>query len=261
MESHYDSPRHVLILGGTTEGRLLAEALARFSDLRVTVSLAGSTKDPIVQPVPTRFGGFGGVEGLTAYLRSEHVSWLVVATHPFASAIAHNALEAAARASVPVLIIRRPAWVAGADDHWLEVGSADDAVDALGSTARRVFVTIGRQQLAALSRSPQHHYVIRTVDPPDPPLSLPHAHYVLARGPFAEQDEYDFMQAQAIEMLLAKNSGGDATSAKLAAARRLKIPVVLIRRPAETLGDRVHDVDSAVRHLVVALGLASERGV
>jgi precorrin-6A/cobalt-precorrin-6A reductase len=261
MESHNDSRRHVLILGGTTEGRLLAERLAQFSDLRVTVSLAGSTKVPIVQPVPTRFGGFGGVEGLTAYLRSERVSRLIVATHPFASSIARNALEAATRVAVPVLIIRRPPWAAGADDHWVEVGSADDAVEALGSAARRVFVTIGRQQLAALSRSPQHHYVIRTVDPPDPPLSLPHAHYVLARGPFAEQDEFEFMRTHAIERLLAKNSGGDATSAKLAAARRLKIPVLLIRRPAETLGHCVHDVDSALRHLVAELGLVSDRGV
>ena len=261
MESKYELPPHVLILGGTTEGRTLAGRLAQFPDLRVTVSLAGSTKDPIVQPVPTRFGGFGGAEGLAAYLRSERVSWLIVATHPFASSMARNAMEAAARADVPVLTIRRPPWVAGADDEWTEVAGADEAVDVLGSVPRRVFVTIGRQQLAALCRSPQHRYVIRTVDPPDPPLSLPQAHYVLARGPFAEQQELEFMRTHSIEILLAKNSGGDATSAKLAAARRLRIPVVLIRRPAAEQGDCVHDVDSAVRHLVAELGLASERGV
>jgi precorrin-6A/cobalt-precorrin-6A reductase len=189
------------------------------------------------------------------------VTWLVVATHPFATAIAHNAMAAAALAKVPVLSIRRPPWVAGPDDRWEQVDSAEAAVAALGSAPRRVFVTIGRKQLAALLRAPQHHYVIRTVDPPDPALSLPQAHYVLARGPFVESDELDFMQTHAIELLLAKNSGGDAASAKLSAARRLRIPVVLIRRPAEALGECVHDVDSALRHLVGELGLARERGV
>jgi precorrin-6A/cobalt-precorrin-6A reductase len=261
MDSANDSRPHVLVLGGTTEARLLCERLARFAQIRVTVSLAGSTRVPVVQPVPTRYGGFGGVDGLTDYLRSERVSWLVIATHPFATNIAQNALEAGARAAVPVLAIRRQPWTAGVGDQWTEVASAQAAVDALGSVPRRVFVTIGRQQLSALLSAPQHQYVIRTVDPPDPPLNLPHAEYVLARGPFAEQDELEFMHARRIEVLLAKNSGGDSTSAKLAAAQRLKIPVVLIHRPAQELEHCVHDVDSALRHLVSGLGLGSERGV
>src|SRR5258708_10386944 len=109
--------RRILILGGTTEARRLAERLAGRSDLAVTLSLAGRTANPVAQPVPVRIGGFGGAEGLAAHLVAERIDALIDATHPYAAIIAANAARAALSAGLPLLALRRPAWVAVPGDR------------------------------------------------------------------------------------------------------------------------------------------------
>src|SRR5260370_30105136 len=123
--------RRILILGGTTEARRLAERLAGRHDLAVTLSLAGRTANPVAQPVPLRIGGFGGAEGLAAHLATERIDALIVATHPYAANIAANAARAALSAGVPLLALRRPPWVAVAADPWIEADAAAAAGLAL----------------------------------------------------------------------------------------------------------------------------------
>jgi precorrin-6A/cobalt-precorrin-6A reductase len=161
--------KRVLILGGTTEARLLAERLAVRADLQVMLSLAGRTASPARQPVPVRSGGFGGAAGLAHYLASERMDALIDATHPYANVISKNAVEAARQADVPLVVLRRPPWIAAAGDRWTEVGDVREAVRTLGDTARRVFVALGRNELAPFNEAPQHFYLIRSVDPVDPP--------------------------------------------------------------------------------------------
>lgn len=221
----------VLILGGTTEARQLAGKLAGRADLSLTLSLAGRTVDPVAQPVPVRSGGFGGAEGLARYLRDERVDLLIDATHPYAANISRNAAEASALACVPILALRRPGWEAFDGDRWTLVENAEEAVAALGEKPRRVFLALGRQEIAAFEGAPQHAYVIRSVDPVEPPLAVPDATYILARGPFAEADERELLASHRIDAIVAKNSGGAATYGKIAAARELGIEVILFRRP------------------------------
>jgi precorrin-6A/cobalt-precorrin-6A reductase len=251
----------ILILGGTTEARALAERLAGCGDLDVTLSLAGRTAAPVRQAVPIRRGGFGGVAGLADYLKRERIDVLIDATHPYASVISANAVVAARDANVAFIGLRRAPWTAMAGDHWIEVSDASAAVEALGQTPRRVFVTLGRNELAPLQGAPQHHYLIRSVDPVDPPLALPHAHYVTGRGPFAPADERALMTAHRIEIVIAKNSGGAATYGKIEAARVLGIAVIMLRRPPPPDGPAVHSVDQALAWLDHALTSAAVRGV
>ncbi len=221
----------ILILGGTTEARQLAGKLAGRSGLSVVLSLAGRTVDPVVQPVPVRSGGFGGAEGLANYLRDEHISLLVDATHPYAANISRNAADAATLAGVPIMALRRPAWKAVEGDRWALVGDGKQAVAVLGENPRRVFLALGRQEIADFVQAPQHSYVIRSVDPIEPPLAVPDTMYILARGPFAEADERELLASHRIDIIVAKNSGGSATYGKIAAARELGIEVILFRRP------------------------------
>src|SRR5579863_9285322 len=143
--------KRVLVLGGTTEARLLAERLAGRPDLNTTLSLAGRTASPARQPVPVRSGGFGGATGLAGYLVAERIDALIDATHPYASVISANAVEAARQAKVPCVALRRPPWIAVAGDRWIEVSDAAAALRTLGQTPRRVFVTLGRQELTPFS--------------------------------------------------------------------------------------------------------------
>jgi precorrin-6A/cobalt-precorrin-6A reductase len=223
--------KKVLILGGTTEARQLAGKLAARADVEVALSLAGRTENPVEQPVPTRSGGFGGVGGLAAYLREEQINLLIDATHPYAANISRNAAEAALLAGIPIFALRRPAWEPVEGDRWMLVADAAEAVKALGAAPRKVFLALGRQEIAEFASAPQHAYVIRSVDPVEPPLDVPDATYILARGPFAEADELELLKTHRIDAIVAKNSGGSATYGKIAAARKLGIEVILFRRP------------------------------
>ena len=257
--------RHVLILGGTAEARQLAGLLADRADIKATLSLAGRTAAPAAQPVPVRVGGFGGAEGLAAYLATKRIDALIDATHPYAAVISKHAAEAAASAGVQILALHRRAWVAVAGDRWIDVDDMAAAVAALGTAPRRVFLSIGRQEVAAFTAAPQHHYLIRSVEPIDPPLSVPNATYTVSRGPFAEHDEQALLSQHRIETIVAKNSGGSATYGKIAAARTLGLTVVMLRRPAlpdvaavETSHDAVAWLDSWLDH---ELPPSTKRGV
>lgn len=221
----------ILILGGTADAKRLAEKLAARGEFDVMLSLAGRTANPAEQPVPIRIGGFGGAEGLAIHLRTEKIDFLIDATHPFAAQISRNAAAAAKAAGVPILAFRRPEWQPQAGDRWTLVSDAQEAMRALGEKPRRVFLAVGRQEVAPFEAAPQHVYLVRSVDPVEPPLGVSQATYLLARGPFREAEERALLTRHGIDVIVAKNSGGEATYGKIAAARALGIEVMLIKRP------------------------------
>ena len=251
----------ILILGGTTEARLLAGRLATRADLEVTLSLAGRTKSPAAQGVPVRSGGFGGAAGLADYVVKERIGALIDATHPYANVISANAAAAARQTHVPFVALRRAPWVAVAGDRWTEVSDVNAAVKALGQEPRRAFIALGRNELAPFVQAPQHFYLIRSVDPVDPPLALPHVTYVMGRGPFGEANDRALMTAHRIDAVVAKNSGGTATYGKIAAARSLGIEVIILRRPPAPDAPAVETVEAAIAWLDHALTSATARGV
>jgi precorrin-6A/cobalt-precorrin-6A reductase len=252
---------HILILGGTAEARILAGALAGRKAFSATLSLAGRTVEPAPQPVPVRRGGFGGAEGLARYLRDERIDLLIAATHPFAVAISANAAQAACVTGVKLIALRRPSWKKVAGDHWIEVDTIPDAVTAIGEMPRRVFLALGRKELQPFAVAPQHFYLVRSVDPVDPPLAVPHAGYITARGPFSEAEDRALLEQNRIDVVVAKNSGGDATYGKIAAARALGLPVILLKRPTLPEVESVTTVDEVLGWLDHALMLSTARGV
>ena len=257
-----DDMRHnILILGGTAEARLLGEQLANRDDWAVTLSLAGRTASPLAQAVPVRSGGFGGTAGLMQYLREHEIHGLVDATHPFAATMSAHAQSAAAQTLTPLLCLRRPPWRAITGDRWTDVHDAQDAVRALGTGPRRVFLAMGRQEIAVFAAAPQHRYLIRSVDPVDPPLEVPQASYILERGPFGEDRERELLREHEIDIIVAKNSGGVATYGKIAAARTLGLPVILLRRPPSLDVPAVATVGEAMGWLDHVLKAPADRGV
>jgi precorrin-6A/cobalt-precorrin-6A reductase len=253
----------LLILGGTSEARELGECLAGRTDLAVTISLAGRTARPAAQAVAVRVGGFGGAAGLAAYLQAQRIDALIDATHPFAVRISAHAAEAAAAASIGMLALRRPPWQPVEGDRWLNVADRDAAVAATGTTPRRIFLALGRQDLAPFEQAPQHDYLVRSVDPVLPPLRVARATYVCARGPFGEADDRALLSAHRIDAVVTKNSGGAATYSKIAAARKLGLEVIMIARPAAPGVPTVETVAEAIAWLDhdQALTGAKDRGV
>ncbi|SNT28690.1 precorrin-6A/cobalt-precorrin-6A reductase [Asanoa hainanensis] len=229
-----------LILGGTTEARELAELLAG-DDLRVVTSYAGRTTDPRKPPGESRTGGFGGAKGLRDWLAANQPATLIDATHPFAETVSAHAAEAH---GVPRLRLVRPGWTEGPGDRWLRVDSLGGAADLLPKTGRRALITTGRQRIATFTTHPActalELLLVRCVEPPEGDDLPGNVHVVLDRGPYSLDHERDLLEAHAIDVVVAKDSGGDATRAKLDAARERGIPVILVDRPRKEAMPTVH---------------------
>jgi precorrin-6A/cobalt-precorrin-6A reductase len=235
----------ILILGGTGEARELAAALVAVGT-DVLSSLAGRVRDPWLPEGPVRIGGFGGADGLASYLQAEGFTVVVDATHPFASGITANAAQAAARAGVPLLVLRRPGWAA--DPAWRAVADIGQAAAAVRDwPGKNVFVTTGRRDLAAFAGDDRHEFLVRTVDPPYGPVPA-RMTLIMDRGPYTVEGETALMREHGIGLLVTKNSGGPMTAAKLQAARHLGVQVIMIERPPLPAGSTaVATVPEAVR--------------
>ncbi len=240
---------HVLILGGTSEASALAALIEKCAGINATFSLAGRTQNPSLPGIRHRVGGFGGADGLAQWLREQRVSALVDATHPFARVMPWNAAKAAHETGIPLLRLTRPGWQAGAGDDWRFVNDHAAAMEMLGQKRRRVFLTVGRLEIPAYVRSPQHFYLVRTIDPVEM-KPLPDAQWLIARGPFTPEGEAALMRDHSIDVLITKDSGGSATGAKLSAARALGIPVILIRRPERPESESVTNAHAAMEWIL-----------
>lgn len=245
MTEATEAPLNVLLLGGTAEGRALAAGLAEVDGVSVTTSLAGRVKDPARLPGQVRVGGFGGVNGLMAHLLAHSVDAVIDATHPFAAQMTRSAVKACSVCDVPLLRVDRPAWARRSADEWYEVDTVAEAAAEADRLGTRLLVTTGRQE-AALFAGVQAYCLLRSVEPPDPPMPADYE-VLLDKGPFAVAAEIALLRKKRIDVVVTKNSGGGATIAKISAARELGLPVVMVRRPPLPQGlDCVPDSEGAI---------------
>ena len=249
--------KRLSILGGTGDAVKLASLAIDLPGLEVITSLAGRTSTPQNLVGDVRIGGFGGEAGLIAYLQTEQIDLLIDATHPFAAQISQNAAGAATKVGIPRLMLIRPEWARLPEDNWIKVESVEAAVMAIPASAERIFVTIGRQQLAPFATLTDKWCLMRSIDPPDPRILLP-GKLLLDRGPFSLESERELLREYQIQAIVSKNSGGDATYAKIIAARELGLPVVMVQRPIlqgrgfanVPEGEIVTDVAGAIEWLI-----------
>lgn len=246
-----------LILGGTAEAVQLARGCAALADLEIISSLAGRTRAPTTPPGEVRIGGFGGALGLAAFLDARAIDRVVDATHPFAVRIGRHAEQACSALSVPRLRLLRPPWRRVPGDKWTVVGDLAEAAQRLPSSGRRVLLTIGQRELDAFEGQ-DHWFLVRTIEPPLRPWR--NAHWLSARGPFRLEDELALLREHAIDVLVTKASGGEATYPKLAAARALGLPVIMVLRPPPPPGPVVESVAEALAWLDAAPAQAGRLG-
>jgi precorrin-6A/cobalt-precorrin-6A reductase len=236
----------VLILGGTAEGRKLADFLDK-AGYRPVTSLAGVTRNPPRICGETRIGGFGGPEGLAHYLAAERFSGVVDATHPFAVAISCHAATAAQSCNLPLVRLERPAWNAEPGDRWTEVRDIAAAVAAIPPGAH-VLLTIGRKEVMPFLARTDISGIARMIEPLD--IEVTGAwRILLARPPFHVEKELCLLDEQAITHVVTKNSGGEDTRAKLVAAQMKGMEVIMIARPGKPDVPMVADPQAALAFL------------
>lgn len=245
-------PGRLLVLGGTSEGRQLTDLMVT-AGLDVVTSLADRVSRPRLPRGEVRFGGFGGPVGLAHWIRANGVSAVIDATHPFAEEISDSAARAAGETGVPHLRLHRRPWSPQSDDDWTIVPDMAGAARVVSERFHRPMLTVGRRGLEAFAGDTRGSYLIRSVEPPTEPL--PHRYLlVLDRGPFGADAERTLMTRHRIDVLVTRNSGGEATGAKLEAARELQIPVVMVDRPLAPAVETAHTVHDAARWLVDRFG-------
>lgn len=225
---------HVLILGGTRDAMNLAGALLDHPKFSATYSLAGRTRRPLPSGLPTRRGGFGGVDGLSNYLKQHKVDVVVDATHPFAAQMSANAVAACSKNQLPLVRLSRQPWAAINGDHWLAAQDLPHAAMLLKQHSKagdRVLLATGGLSLQHFEDISERHLIVRCVDPPQPPPNFDSWTLLTQRGPFLLADERQLLRAENIHILVCKNSGGKAAEAKLTAAQELGLPVIIVNRP------------------------------
>ena len=234
INHHLDQAR-ILILGGTTEANQLAEQLSKKPTFHVTTSRAGVTTNRKQVSGNERLGGFGGIDGLVKYLETNAIDIVIDATHPFATTISDHAWTACQKLETPLLVLQRPAWKKEENDEWVDVPDMQAAQDYLQSqdTSLTIFLTTGQKELDGFTSIIKHRFVARMIEPPAPEAEKQNLKVILQRGPFTLNEEIQLIKEEKIDLLISKNSGGTATSAKLIAARKHNIPVLMIARPPQ----------------------------
>lgn len=228
--------QNLLILGGTSESSSLAHLISK-TEFNATISYAGRVERIRQQPIQKRIGGFGGLDGLTSYIISNGITHLVDATHPFAEQISQNAILASQSTNIPFAALTRPQWQKQKTDNWYTVPDIKTAAAALDCNPKRVMLAIGRMHLAHFYKNPQHFYLLRLVDRPLEPPAFTNQVIEVSRGPFTTKQDKLLLSKYKIDLMVAKNSGGNAAYAKIEAARQLKIKVIMIERPV--ISDRL----------------------
>lgn len=243
-----NDPFRILILGGTAEARTLAARLADDKHFSTLASLAGRTSAPEEVAGELLTGGFGGVAGLRDFVTAKNIELIVDATHPFAARISANAAEASVQTGVMAFRLERPPWTQADGDRWTCVPDIEAAASEIPAGVRAL-VTVGRQEIAPFFARGDMHVVARMIEPPE--IEVPaHVEIMLARPPFSQEQECALMTEKRIGVLVTKNSGGDATYAKIAAARALELPVIMVERPAKSPLKNAASVD-AIMELIV----------
>ena len=237
----------VLLLGGTAEARGLSHALDR-AGFDLTVSLAGVTQAPARYGGRMRRGGFGGAEGLAAYLDAERIGVVVDATHPFAAHMSHNAAEAAAARGVPLLQLVRPPWPAR--PTWRAAETLADAARLIRPGAR-VFLATGAQSAAAFAARQDIVAHLRVIDRPQGAFPLAQGRWITARPPFTEAEERALFETYRIDTLVGRNSGGATGQEKFDGAQALGLDVIVVARPELPQADRAQTIEEAMAWLTL----------
>lgn len=236
---------NLLLLAGTGESRRIASELAEMDAVRAVASLAGMTRQPRLPDIPCRIGGFGSAEGFADYLKTQNISAVLDATHPYADRISARSWQVCKDQGVPYMQLLRPGWSARDGDNWTHVACEEDAALHIHPPAK-VFLASGRQTLPRFSCLAECELICRQIDPPDDPFPFPNGRFLVGRPPFSMEDEIALFRKLAIDWLVVKNAGGNNSRSKLDAARELGIPVLMIERPAGTGAPVVETIDAAL---------------
>jgi precorrin-6A/cobalt-precorrin-6A reductase len=234
----------ILLLGGTAEARLIAEAL---TEEGFEVLLSTATRIPPRGGLPAEIrlrAGELDVHGFVRLICEQGIQAVVDATHPYAATTSANAWAASRRVEIPYVAFERPSTVTDAPDiHW--AADHDQAAALACSFRRPVLLTIGIRNVAPYVTAVRRNGLKLTVRILDHPSSieacirvgLAKEEIVCANGPFSVAENASIIARHKIGVLVTKDSGeAGGVPAKIEAARNAGCRIVVVKRPPRPEG-------------------------
>jgi len=234
---------NILIFGGTTEGRLLAQALSQRA-LPATVSVAtslGAQELAGLSGITALVGRKTGAE-MTALL--QNFDRCVDATHPYAVEVSQNIRAACEAAEVPLRRLLREESTHQAG-HWVE--SPEEAAQWLADRGGNVLLAIGAKGLSAFQNLQRERLFPRVLPVVESILAcqqagIPTRNIIALHGPFSQKLNQAMLEQYHIRYLVTKDGGrAGGFEEKAAAAREAGAELVVIGRPPET-GDSLEEI-------------------
>ncbi|MBT8477027.1 MAG: cobalt-precorrin-6A reductase [Rhodobacteraceae bacterium] len=236
----------MLLLVGASESTQIAQALAREDRVIATASQARAGRTPLPLQLPTRIGGWGGRSEFATWLEREGVEAVLDATHPFAARISMRTCDVCRELGVPYIQFLRPQWTPGDDDRWEFLNREEDAELHIPPGAR-VLLGTGRRKIERFNGLAEGRTLVSRVNEPVyMPFPYPPGRFVLRPAAGTVAAEEAFLHDLGIDWIVARNSGGGTSAGKLEAARRLGIPIAMIRRPPQPEAMRIHTISEAL---------------
>lgn len=244
----------MLVFGGTTEGRELAEWLSARGTCAVVVSSLTEYGGSLVEELPNVESLTGGMlpSDMEALMRSRGFACVVDATHPYAVGVSASIAEAAEAAGVPVVRILREGEPEG---PWTSVDSAEEAARYVANREGAVLLTTGSNDLSAyvnaLGDYAERLYVrvlplaksLALVDE----LGIPASHVIAMQGPFSKELNVALIREFDVKTMVTKASGkAGGFWEKVDAARECDVELVVVRRPVDEQGLSIDEAKAAL---------------
>lgn len=262
-DTKYGAGDTVLIFGGTTEGRVLAEAAAR-GGAHVVLSVATDYGEEVLEDIQDMEGidihkGHLDTDKMISLIDDVKPYVVFDATHPYAEEVTASVSAAAAAAGVRYVRVRRDIGAQAADPHAMpetSAGAAGGAADityvpdvsaaaaVLNRTAARAFITTGSRGAAAFGRvkDAENRLTIRVLPSEEAVKLCREAGFkgkniICMQGPFSAELNEAMFRAAGAEILVTKSSGKTGGfPEKIEAACRLGMKVIVITPPEDIPG-------------------------
>ena len=181
-------------------------------------------------------------EAIKALLRAESPRLVLDATHPYADHISRTLTTVCSECGVKLGRVLREA---ESHEGCLEFPDVEALAKYLDGISGTVFSSLGTKEAAALSKvsGASERIWIRVLPSIDGlkmclDAGFPAKHLICMQGPFSEELNEAMFKACKADILLTKDTGSaGGFPEKLAAAKKLGMQVLVIRRPADTAGE------------------------
>lgn len=249
--------RQVLwLIGGTSEGRKL---IKEFADLEIDiyVSVATVYGASLIEPQRnvTVMAKRMDLDAMCSFLKEKQPSFVVDATHPYATIVTETVQEACRRVDCKYLRLVRPA---GETGNYTRVADFGEAVELLNHLDGKIFLTTGSKNLldfTAVNDYPERIAlrILPMEDSLSTALGLGYkpANIVCMQGPFTKEMNIAMLRKFGSKFMVTKDSGSvGGFEEKVEAAEAAGAKLIVIGRTSYEQGAGYNEIVTYLRNAI-----------